>query len=95
MPSRFPGVDPYLESSGLWRDFHHEFITAWRAALRESLPKHYEARIEEELQLVDLVSGTAKRIVPDVTVERRNVPAPSRSGEPWRVSPSLSHCLCP
>lgn len=47
MPSRFPGVAPYIEASGLWPDFHHEFITAWRAALRRSLPKHYEARINE------------------------------------------------
>ena len=50
MPSRFPGVDPYLEGSGLWPDFHHEFITAWRAALRRALPKHYEARINEEVR---------------------------------------------
>ena len=54
MPSRFPGVDPYIEGSGLWPDFHHEFITAWRSALRRSLPKHYEARINEEIHLVDL-----------------------------------------
>ena len=54
MPSRFPGVDPYIEGSGLWPDFHHEFITAWRSALRRSLPKHYEARINKEIHLVDL-----------------------------------------
>ncbi|HVA48061.1 MAG TPA: DUF4058 family protein [Pirellulales bacterium] len=44
MPSRFPGVDPYIEGCGLCPDFHHEFITAWRGALRRSLPKHYRAR---------------------------------------------------
>src|SRR5487761_1279675 len=75
MPSRFPGVDPYLEGSGLWRDFHHEFITAWRGALRRTLPKHYEARIDEEIQLVDLSSGSGRQILPDVAVERRGGPS--------------------
>jgi hypothetical protein len=26
MPSRFPGVDPYLESQWFWPDFHATFI---------------------------------------------------------------------
>lgn len=26
MPSRFPGMDPYLEHPGVWPDFHAEFI---------------------------------------------------------------------
>jgi hypothetical protein len=77
MPSRFPGVDPYIEGSGLWPDFHHEFITAWRSALRRSLPKHYEARINEEIHLVDLSSGEMRKILPDVAVERR---------EPYRAA---------
>jgi hypothetical protein len=71
MPSRFPGIDPYIEGSGLWPDFHHEFITAWRGALRRSLPKHYEARINEEIHLVDLSSGAMRKLLPDVAVERR------------------------
>jgi hypothetical protein len=87
MPSRFPRVDPYLEGSGLWRDFCHEFITAWRAALRSALPKHYEARIEEEIQLVELASGVARQIVPDVTVERRDAHAEQHPAEAWDASP--------
>lgn len=83
MPSRFPGVDPYVEGSGLWPDFHHEFITAWRAALRRSLPKHYEARINEEIHLVDLSSGATRKILPDVAVERREAQAAPSEGEAW------------
>lgn len=86
MPSRFPGVDPYVEGSGLWPDFHHEFITAWRAALRRSLPKHYEARINEEIHLVDLSSGALRKILPDVAVERRDQHQAPSEGEAWQPS---------
>lgn len=88
MPSRFPGVDPYLEGSGLWPDFHHEFITAWRAALRRALPKHYEARINEEIHLIDVTSGDARKILPDVAVERRDAPGTAIEQGSWRASAS-------
>lgn len=88
MPSRFPGVDPYIEASGLWPDFHHEFITAWRGALRRSLPKHYEARINEEIHLVDLSSGAMRKILPDVAVERRGSEQAPAQEEAWQSSPA-------
>lgn len=88
MPSRFPGVDPYLEGSGLWPDFHHEFITAWRAALRRSLPKHYEARINQEIHLIDVTSGDARKISPDVAIERREPSGTSLEQGSWRASAS-------
>jgi hypothetical protein len=87
MPSRFPGVDPYIEGSGLWPDFHHEFITSWRGALRRSLPKHYEARINEEIHLVDLSLGTMRKILPDVAVERREAYRAPVEQAAWQSSP--------
>jgi hypothetical protein len=87
MPSRFPGVDPYIEGSGLWPDFHHEFITAWRGALRRSLPKHYAARINEEIHLVDLSSGSMRKILPDVAVERQEVYR-AQDEAVWQASPA-------
>jgi hypothetical protein len=27
MRSPFPGMDPYIEASGVWEDFHHNLIT--------------------------------------------------------------------
>jgi hypothetical protein len=88
MPSRFPGVDPYIEGSGLWPDFHHEFITAWRGVLRRSLPKHYEARINEEIHLVDLSSGATRKILPDVAVERREAYRAPVEQAVWQSSPA-------
>lgn len=88
MPSRFPGVDPYIEGSGLWPDFHHEFITAWRGALRRSLPQHYEARINEEIHLVDLSSGAMRKMLPDVAVERRDPDSVPAQQSAWQPGPA-------
>lgn len=52
MPSPFPGMDPYLEQSGAWGDFNHEFISCLRAAIASRLPEIYDARIEERVTLV-------------------------------------------
>ncbi|MBI1913767.1 MAG: DUF4058 family protein [Planctomycetes bacterium] len=46
MPSPFPGMDPYIESSGLWPDFHPNLIVAIQAALNARLPPRYAAGIE-------------------------------------------------
>src|SRR5262245_15607112 len=72
MPSRFPGVDPYLESQGFWPDFHARFITNWADRLGELLPDTYEARIDERVNLVEVYPRPhRKRIEPDVAVTRR------------------------
>jgi hypothetical protein len=46
MPSPFPGMDPYIESAGLWGDFHGSMLPAMRAELNRSLPEGYVASIE-------------------------------------------------
>ena len=71
MGKPFPGIDPYLESSGLWPDFHSEFIGCLRSAILELLPDEYDARLDERLYLVHINSETGKVFVPDITVEQR------------------------
>jgi hypothetical protein len=61
-------MDPYLESHGLWEDFHLSFVTYCRDALNDILPDHYEARLGERLHLVDLSGREAKQVIPDVAV---------------------------
>ena len=51
MPSPFPGMDPYLETAEVWRDFHHAYITALRAELVRRLPDRYVARVEENVYI--------------------------------------------
>src|SRR5437762_2971112 len=46
MPPPFPGMDPFIESSGIWGDFHASLLAAIRADLNAHLPKGYAASIE-------------------------------------------------
>lgn len=52
MPSPFPGMDPYLEESACWADFHTTFIICLRNALNERLPDRYDSRIEERITVI-------------------------------------------
>ena len=82
MVKLFPGIDPYLESSGLWPDFHAEFIGCLRSAILELLPAEYDARLDERLYLVHLDSENGKVVVPDITVEQRfESESPVRTGK--------------
>src|SRR5689334_14463863 len=71
MPSPFPGVDPYLESQNYWPDFHARFINYWCEALADQLPDHYEARMDERVNLVEGPPETTRRVEPDLAVARR------------------------
>ena len=70
MPSPFPGMDPYLEISGDWRDFHSRFLNGCADALAERLPKNYIARIEEQFQVLEYPQETEQRRYPDVAIAR-------------------------
>ncbi|MBY0522626.1 MAG: DUF4058 family protein [Gemmataceae bacterium] len=72
MPSPLPGMDPYIEGSGLWPDFHESFIIYWRDAISDLLPDHYEIRIDERMRLVAVSPEEAQRIYPDLGhIDRR------------------------
>ena len=71
MRSPFPGIDPYLESQGYWPDFHASLILYCRDVLNELLPESYEARIGEQLRLVELKEPVARTVLPDVAVLQR------------------------
>jgi hypothetical protein len=71
MPSPFPGMDPYLEDPAYWQDFHRSFITYCRDALLDRLPEGYEARIDEQVRLVEHGGEpVAVTRLPDVAVTR-------------------------
>ena len=80
MPSPFPGMDPYLEESGLWPDFHQRFITMLADALLPVLPDAYDARSEEQIRLVAVPPGTTHEFLPDVGVTRNVQADPPASG---------------
>ena len=70
MPSPFPGMDPYLEDPAYWPDFHARFINYWCEELASRLPDHYEARLDEQVNLVQIPAEKTKRVRADVSVTR-------------------------
>jgi hypothetical protein len=68
MPSPYPGIDPYLESQGYWPDFHTRFMTYCCDALNDQLPDSYEARLGEQLRLIERGDPVARTVLPDVTI---------------------------
>jgi hypothetical protein len=71
MTSPFPGMDPFLEDQGYWKEFHTKFLSWTQDALTERVPNAYEVRIEERLSLVYEPDFETKRDVwPDVGILR-------------------------
>lgn len=62
MSSPFPGMDPYLESSNFWADFHYSVIAVMKATLNGLLPAKYEAWAEQYVWLVAPDQKKKKRI---------------------------------
>jgi hypothetical protein len=71
MPASFPGVDPFVEASGDWPDFHSTFMNVWREAISDRLPADYVARLDERLTLVEYEEEEERqRVAPDVVISR-------------------------
>src|SRR5947209_3875028 len=70
MPSPFPGMDPWLESSLYFGGLHNRMITYITAALQTKLPEPYYADSE------DRVYVDVEVRIPDVNVLRREEPYP-------------------
>lgn len=68
MASPFPGINPYIESQGLWRDFHGKFLNCLQETLLDKLPEDYDARTEESVYILEAGEEEARLIIPDVAV---------------------------
>ena len=51
MPSPFPGMDPFLERSAEWSEFHTDYVVALKRQLVGALPGGYRARAETDLYI--------------------------------------------
>ncbi|MBI3863629.1 MAG: DUF4058 family protein, partial [Planctomycetia bacterium] len=71
MPSPFPGMDPYIERSEIWPDFHDRFITYLCAALKPLLLPRYVALTQDRLYVVE----ADRPIRPDISVVQANRPS--------------------
>jgi hypothetical protein len=85
MKSPFPGMDPYIEVSDLWEDFHDNLIVDIQRALAPVLPQGYVARTGKRCYVVlaETEGKDKHSFVPDVSVstkERRGARAAKGSG---------------
>src|SRR5260221_957582 len=68
MPSPFPGMDPYLEATSIWPDFHNAIAAEVRAILNQTLPSLFYAQLEMRPEIGIAEEGQAGCIVPDVSI---------------------------
>jgi Protein of unknown function (DUF4058) len=71
MPSPFPGMNPYLEQSDLWQDFHTEFLTGLRHQLDPLIGPDYIVQFEKHVYIHELPPEPRRLLGrPDVSVVR-------------------------
>jgi hypothetical protein len=75
-------MDPYIEASGLWEDFHDDLIGEIKRGLEPALPERYFVQIKERSYVV--LAGTDEKeehpFVPDVSLTTPQPREPSLSG---------------
>jgi hypothetical protein len=90
MPSPFPGMDPYIESSDRWGDFHTNMVSAIRAQLNARLPKRYTASVEEYVWVAEPKARRgSRRVEPDVYVTERAGRSKPPEGTPAAAGPTM------
>ncbi|HUG90468.1 MAG TPA: DUF4058 family protein [Planctomycetaceae bacterium] len=66
MPSPFPGMDPYLERSAIWPDFHDRLITHIGEQLQPLLRPKYVSLTRDRLYVIE----HRRPVWPDVSIIR-------------------------
>lgn len=70
MISPFPGMDPYIESCGLWGDFYGNLIHKLQEHLADTVPPRYLVRGGERsyVTLEETTGPTRHQMIPDVKI---------------------------
>src|SRR5215472_14083921 len=69
MKSPFPGMDPFIEAVGLWRDFHDRLLSELERELSNRVSEQYFVRLAARTYLV-----------PDEQLQGNHAPASGRTG---------------
>ncbi len=75
MPSPFPGMDPYLEASEIWVDFHSDLAAEIRTVLNRTMPRRYIAQVSPRVvdEVIEINQWRSAR--PDVGVYAPSEPS--------------------
>ncbi len=86
MKSPFPGMDLYIEATGLWGDFHTHLIERIYDCLAQAVPERYLVRAGERsyVVLVESEGQTTHPFMPDVSVT--SSPSRQRADKPGTVA---------
>lgn len=73
MPSPFPGMDPYIEQSKIWVDFHNRLADEISAELNRRIRPNYFARLTPytTYEAIEISESRVQGIRPDVGVVQR------------------------
>ena len=95
MLSPFPGMDPFLETPGYWRGFHHRLITSLSDYLAEAVAPDFYVDIEELVYISDLDDPGRKQIAPDIYLARepKATYATASPSGPDITAPTVVHLL--
>ena len=63
-----------LEQAGLWPDFHSRFMNYWREALSDAIPADYEARIDEDVHVLEYVEPVRRFVTGVALLEPVTIP---------------------
>lgn len=80
MPTPFPGMDPYLEQAGLWREVHTRLIVAIADELGPLVQPTYRVAVEQRTYLA-MVARDETIIIPDIAVANGGDEGPSRAAQ--------------
>lgn len=68
MPSPFPGMDPYIEDSKIWPDFHNNLASEIQGRLNGVIQPRYVARLTSYVTYETIEITTARGVRPDISV---------------------------
>ena len=98
MRSPFPGMDPYIESFGLWEDFHSKLIGEMERSLSGLVPDRYVVRTGERAYVA--IGGPSgdegHEFLPDVALATEPGPemgAPAMAATPGPAEPDAAPVL--
>jgi hypothetical protein len=82
-------MDPYIEPSGYWGEFHTTLLTAMQARLNAVLPRRFRAHIDVYVTFQGPGIGVrGRRIEPDLHVSERADRDKRKAGQPAGAAPT-------
>src|SRR4051794_20702996 len=86
MPTRFPGMDPWLEAPSRWTGVHATLIAIFRELLTVQIRPRYFADIESRIYVLDEDDPAQRVIIPDLVAFRGDARKEMPAAHPARAA---------